>query len=382
MPATYAFSASLHSAGTMVIAGARDVTGSLEGTFAPRQVATTVFNHSPPPVLIGGLIALFLSGAVFMQVALYFQLYQTDRMRIKTLVLVIWTLDLIHSSMVITANWENLVAHYGAFDKLDSIAWSIAITIALTAVTTFVVHCFFIQRIYSLSRGNLYITAPLIMLALLRVGAASVTTAQMIKLGNYPLFVSKFSWVFTLGLAVSSSLDVLITIIMCYYIRRGRTAFVRMNRIIDVLTLYTVENGMITCVATSLSMFFWLFMRSNFAFIGMHLAINKLYANSFLASLNARKTLANKSQGSGNVVEAYALPVRFPSSHTSRDNQRHGGLSVPGNPKAVEITIDVEQTVQRDLEGDRPTTDGDSESVELEKRITSDVTDAKHDALH
>lgn len=34
-------------------------------------------------------------------------------------------------------------------------------------------------------------------------------------------------WVFTLGLAVSASLDILITIIMCYYIRRGRTAFVR-----------------------------------------------------------------------------------------------------------------------------------------------------------
>ncbi|KAL1940666.1 hypothetical protein VTO73DRAFT_8101 [Trametes versicolor] len=184
-------------------------------------------------------------------------------------------------------------------------------------------------------------------------------------------------WVFTLGLAVSASLDILITIIMCYYIRRGRTAFVRMNRIIDVLTLYAVENGMITCVATSLSLFFWLFMRSNFAFLGMHLAINKLYANSFLASLNARKALANRSQNSGNVVEAYALPVRFPSSSNSRENQRHGGLSVPGNPKAVEITIDVEQTVQHDLDRHRPHTDGDSVSVESEKRATSDVTDAK-----
>ncbi|KAI0327988.1 hypothetical protein GY45DRAFT_1372750 [Cubamyces sp. BRFM 1775] len=313
------------------------------------QDARSVFNHSPPPVLLGGLVALFLSGAVFMQIAMYFQVYQTDRRGFKFLVLAIWLLDITHSAMVCTANWENLIVHYGDYGALDNIAWSIAMTIALTAVTTFIVHCFFIQRIHSLSRGNWYIVAPLIALALLRVSAASVTTAEMIRLGDYPTFVDRFSWVFTLGLAVSASLDVLITIIMCYYIRRARTAFVRMNRLIDVLTLYTVENGMITCVATCLSLFFWLFMRSNFAFLGMHLAINKLYANSFLASLNARKTLANKSQGSGNAGEGFALPLMFPNSQASRDLHRFGGLSA-SHPKNMEITIDVERTVQRDLD--------------------------------
>ncbi|KAL7285933.1 hypothetical protein ACG7TL_001047 [Trametes sanguinea] len=274
--------------------------------------------------------------------------------------------------MVCTANWENLIVHYGDVAALDSIAWSIAVTIALTAVTTVIVHCFYIQRIYSLSRGNWFIVAPLVALALLRVSAASVTTAEMIRIGNYPQFVAEFSWVFTLGLAVSSFLDVLITSIMCYYIRKGRTAFVRMNRIIDVLTLYTVENGMITCIATSLSLFFWLFMRSNFAFLGMHLAINKLYANSFLASLNARKVIANKSQGSGqgHPGDGFAMPVMFPNSHTSRENRRYGGLSA-SIPKTVEITIDVEQTVQRDLdEHGRPPSsamEADSSS-DLEKR--------------
>ncbi|KAL1940665.1 hypothetical protein VTO73DRAFT_8100 [Trametes versicolor] len=139
MPATYALPP-LHSAGSMaIVAIARDAVE--EGAPTAGQIATTVFNHSPPPVLLGGLMALFLSGAVFMQVALYFQLYSTDRWRIKTLVIAIWMLDVLHSSMAITANWENLVIHYGSFDKLDSIAWSIAITIALTAVTTFIVHC-------------------------------------------------------------------------------------------------------------------------------------------------------------------------------------------------------------------------------------------------
>lgn len=56
MPATYALPP-LHSAGSMaIVAMARDAVE--EGVPSPGQIATTVFNHSPPPVLLGGLMAL------------------------------------------------------------------------------------------------------------------------------------------------------------------------------------------------------------------------------------------------------------------------------------------------------------------------------------
>ena len=72
-------------------------------------------------------------------------------------------------------------------------------------------------------------------------------------------------YVFTLGLSTSTVLDVLITGILCFYLRRRRSGLAksvsarrceitplnasflhRMDRIISVLTLYTVENGMLT----------------------------------------------------------------------------------------------------------------------------------------
>ncbi|RDX51500.1 hypothetical protein OH76DRAFT_1481413 [Lentinus brumalis] len=326
----------------------------------------TVFNHSPPPVLVGGLVALFLSGVVFMQVVLYFQMYQTDRRWTKAIVLAVWFLDLIHSAFVCTANWENLIADYGAYSTLDEIQWSIALTIALTAMTTAIVHCSFIQRIWKLSRSNWYITVPLILLALLRVASALVTTVEMLRLGSYTLFIQQFTYIFTLGLTISASLDVLITGILCYYIRRGRAGFARINHMIDALTLYTVENGMLTCIATSLSLFFWLFMRHNFAFLGLHLAINKLYANSLLASLNARRSLVSRMQGSGDGGR-YPLPVMLPNPPLSPRNYSLHDLSsnkvnrafhtlvmlrkahsVHDPQQPLQITVDVERTVQRD----------------------------------
>ncbi|KAI0757580.1 hypothetical protein C8Q80DRAFT_1265479 [Daedaleopsis nitida] len=293
------------------------------------SMVQTVYDHPPPPVLVGGLVALFLSGVVFMQVVLYFQMYQSDQTKTKLIILAVWLLDIAHSALVCTSNWQSLITEYGEFQMLDKIQWSISLTIALTAITTFIVHCFFIHRIWKLSRYNIYITIPLIALALLRVASALVTTAEMLRLGSYVIFIQDFTYIFTLGLAISASLDVLITTTLCYYLRKGRTGFVRFNHIVDTLTLYTVENGMLTCIATALSLFFWLFMRHNFAFLGMHLAINK----------------PNRAQGSG---DRYALPVMMANPPLSpRDFSRHD-FATATKPLQVQVNVDVERTVQHD----------------------------------
>ncbi|TBU43126.1 hypothetical protein BD309DRAFT_131822 [Dichomitus squalens] len=314
--------------------------------------ATTIFDHPPPPVLLGGFVALYLSGAVFMQVVVYFQIYQAEAWTTKSIVLVLWVLDILHSAMICIANWQNLVVDYGAYNTLDNITWSIPVTIALTALTTAIIHCFFIRRIFKLSRGNWFITLPLLLLALLRV----VTTAEMLRLRSYVLFIQDFAYIFTLGLAVSAALDILITSILCYYLRRGREGFAPINHMIDLLILYTVENGMITCIATALSLFFWLFMRSNFAFLGMHFVINKLYANSIMASLNARKSIVGKVSGS---ERGYQLPMilpHHPQSPRSTDHFSRGQIQSTSKP--LQVTIDVERTVQRD-----GTIDADSKST-------------------
>lgn len=49
-------------------------------------------------------------------------------------------------------------------------------------------------------------------------------------------------WVFTLGLSLSTALDVLIAAAMCYYLQKSRTGFERMDHLVDVLLVYTFNN--------------------------------------------------------------------------------------------------------------------------------------------
>ncbi|OJT13946.1 hypothetical protein TRAPUB_9506, partial [Trametes pubescens] len=117
--------------------------------------------QSMGPVLVGSLFALFLSGAVSMQAFWYCQLYPRDRWKIKLMVFFVWLVDALHSGMAITANWQYLIVHFGDWENIDEITWSVAASVALTALNTFVVHCFFIHRIHTLSRNNWYLTTTL-----------------------------------------------------------------------------------------------------------------------------------------------------------------------------------------------------------------------------
>ncbi|EJF67448.1 hypothetical protein BD309DRAFT_1077320 [Dichomitus squalens] len=305
----------------------------------------TQLAHSMGAVLIGSLVGLFLSGAVTMQAFLYYQLYPKDMLRIKVMVLVVWVIDALHSIMTMNANWQYLIQRFGDWDTTDEITWSIAVSVALTATITFFVHCFFIHRIYNLSHKNMYITAPLVALALVRLVTACISTSEMIRLRSYSGFVHGYDYVFTIGLSTAVSLDIFITIGLCYYLRRGRSPLSSMDRIIDTITLYTVENGMLTCITTIASLICWVTMPTNLIFLGLHFAISKLYANSFLATLNARKSLLNKSQGS---TGDHPLPVLFPSHYPAR--RATLGPWSQRSQTETHLQVTIEKTVQRDVD--------------------------------
>ncbi|KAI0762404.1 hypothetical protein C8Q74DRAFT_149267 [Fomes fomentarius] len=283
-----------------------------------------------------------------MQAVLYWSTYPADPLQRKSMVVAIWILDLIHSGMVCVANWQNVIASFGVWQRVDYIHWSIAVTVALTALTTFIVHCFFSHRIHTLSHRKWYITAPLVTLALVRL----ISTAEMIRLESFSQFVERFNYVFTLGLSASAGLDVLITVILCYYLRQRRSGLAKMDRIIDTLTLYTVENGMLTCITTTVSLICWVRMPHNLIFLGLHLAISKLYATSFMASLNARKSLTHRSEGTGQ-GDDYPMPVVFPTVYSPGSHvapwSPHGRSISPVKP--LQVNIDVERTIHREALG-------------------------------
>ncbi|KAK0492940.1 hypothetical protein EDD18DRAFT_441936 [Armillaria luteobubalina] len=286
-------------------------------------------------VTIGALSASLLSGAVAIQTILYYKLYPSDSIRVKILVFAIWLLDLSHTCFVWVSLWDMIISHYG---RLDIIPWSIAVTIVITAVLTFLVHCFFAYRIFMLSKRNWFLTCPILILAAFRLASACVTTSEMLRLKTYSSFKAEFRWVFTLGLALSSAVDILITGSLFGLLRTSRSDAENLKAVIDSLILYTFETGSLTCAGTIIDMICWITMSSNLIFMGLHFVIGKLYANSLLVTLNTRRGLrrGGQSYSAGRMGSAILLDSRRPGDRIVAD---------PELAKRTELQINVERSI-------------------------------------
>ncbi|KAJ8594554.1 hypothetical protein M405DRAFT_808743 [Rhizopogon salebrosus TDB-379] len=319
-------------------------------------------------IFLGTCIGCGLTGIVFVQSVLYFKFYPSDSVSTKILVLAVWALDLMHTILIIISVWESVIVNFDKPELMDLIPRALGLSVAITAAVTFLVHCFFANRVRKLTK-KWYLAAPLVFLAFLRLIAACVSTSEIMRLRHYSLFIKPFpSWVFTLGVTLSASVEFIITTVMVIFLGRSRTGFATMNHVINSLILYTLETGSFTCAVTIASLICWMVMRHNLIFLGMHFAIAKLYANSLLATLNTRKRLrADRSYSSQRDPEVYPASLYPASINVNRSRASH--ILGPLSPtKSTHLNVNVETTIVSVI--DEPCyeldTKGDFESKDCE----------------
>ncbi|KAJ7439961.1 hypothetical protein FB451DRAFT_142871 [Mycena latifolia] len=297
-------------------------------------------------LLIGAFFASMLSGIVILQALLYFTTYKADQIGVKLLVFGVCGLDTLHTAFIWAGVWDYLIGDYGDTSSIDYIPWSIALTVILTAIVTFFVHCFFAHRIFLLSKGKWMMASPVVILALIRLGSASVSTWEMFHYHSYELFKVHAYWIFTLGLSVSSAVDILITALLCFLFQSSRPDSGTINYVIDKLILYAFETGSLTCIGTIVSMICWVTMSYNLIFLGLHFVIGKLYANSLLVTLNTRQNIRNtRSTSSGERGPVLFLETR-PQKATSSSRYFAG----PSTKGPTELQINVETSIQYDID--------------------------------
>jgi hypothetical protein len=265
------------------------------------------------------------------------------------MVIGIWLLDSTHAALMCASTWEYLIVNFGNEEIADRIPITLGLTVAFTATITFFTQLFFSHRVFRLSRSNWYITAPLVMLSFGRLGAALVSTTEMGKLRSFNLFVVNYGYVFTLGLSMACTVDIVVTAAICYFLHKSRTGFGEMDHIIDTIMLYTFNNGALTCATTVVSMICWLTMPRNLIFLGLHFAISKLYANSLLATLNSRRSIRKRSKMDG---DHHSLPiVCYRGSRRGRTRPRlHSTLSPTSETDPSRLEISVEKTIRCDVD--------------------------------
>ncbi|KAF9461393.1 hypothetical protein BDZ94DRAFT_1310667 [Collybia nuda] len=255
----------------------------------------------------------------------YFNKYTQDIWYIKSLVGAVWALDSIHQGLIShTVSNQNvwLTSLIGAL-ILANCACSIAFVIQSMQLTTWL---------------------------------------QLLNLKGLSMTVN------VLGAAA----DALIAGSLCYFLQRSRTGFKKSDTIISRLILFTVSTGLITsicAVASLISIILWsdtlIYVAFYFSLgrcgqlstqnIETHeLTVVKVYSNSLLATLNARKAI--RELGGDGEDLSFSLQHTFSTPGVAKHFKSDG-------PPGISIKIETTQQSTHDLNKSDPDSHGNHRTL-------------------
>ncbi|RDB27631.1 hypothetical protein Hypma_003292 [Hypsizygus marmoreus] len=316
-----------------------------------------VLDNTLGAALVGVVIAATLHGGlVFTHMTLYRMLtsaevscvqawyyftHQTDTWPLKTLVGAVMAFDTIHQILISHTVYTYVITNYNNPPQLDDLVWSMLVEVLFNAFTALLVQGFLTLRVWRLSNRNVWITTLVATLVFGEFGCAMGFGILSLHLRTFAE-LARLEYLSILVNALAAAGDVLIAAILCTLLHRSRTGFHRSDTMINKLILFAVNTGFLTSLCAIASLISIVVAGHTFLYIAFFFCMGRLYSNSLLATLNARKMIRGAADGIHSTSENLSLSLReFPKTGTV-SSKRPTNLSIKINT-TKEFTTDSDQ---------------------------------------
>lgn len=287
-------------------------------------------------MLAGVIVSAVLLGVSLVQTFYYYMSYPTDPWPLKSLVAATAVLDTVHLVFISHTMWHYLISNFNNPHGLELITWSIVMEALCTGVTGCLVQCFYLTRLWLLSKGNMLLTGFIlaIVLATAAMGTAWVILAMQLKTFDDLLTISPI----TISInALSTASDVLIAGSLCLMLHRARTGFKKSDTMINRLMLFVVNTGVLTSCIAIAALVALIASPLTLIYACFYFCIGRLYTNSFLATLNGRDLVKRKNNDTSHMLNS--IPPTLLNTHSSTNSKK----LFPQN-----ISIRIDQTQESD----------------------------------
>ncbi|KAK1231044.1 hypothetical protein PQX77_005851 [Marasmius sp. AFHP31] len=265
-------------------------------------------------VLVGFAVACCIYGILFSQIFSYFVNYPSDRTVYKFLVILILIMETADQAFI-----GHIIYYYGITNFTNprvllraEVTWSFILQQTVGAFVGFVVKFAFALRVWRFSERNWFITGLVMILV------HGLSLAFTIKAFQLPSVfdVVHLRVLGTVALGVGVLTDIIIAAALCYYLNRLRTGYRQSDSLVNSLVRYAINTGAVTGAVSSTTVILYNLMPTNLVFIATYFVLSKLYAISFMATLNTRRVVRGKGtdrQETSNHTNMFHLGTRAPS---------------------------------------------------------------------
>ncbi|KAJ7622275.1 hypothetical protein FB45DRAFT_123609 [Roridomyces roridus] len=241
-------------------------------------------------LFIGLVVSSMLNGVTLSQAWSYFgaQKQFKDPIWLKTLVAVVVTLDFVHQ--VCTTNWLYIfcVTRYGDVDSLTLLPPSYLGMAYPTGFVTFAVQSFYVWRVWQL-HGNLILPAGIFICSCAQEAMQLYSMSVVGKNPNSAQFTGSLENIVIAVNSTGAGVDIMIALAMMYLLGFRGNQFKRTNHILTKLVTFAVTTGALTSICAILVLALAITKPDADYFLTFYLLLTRMYSNSLLATLNARK---------------------------------------------------------------------------------------------
>ncbi|PFH48192.1 hypothetical protein AMATHDRAFT_6043 [Amanita thiersii Skay4041] len=260
----------------------------------PSGFATAGLGATIGAAYLGAIAAGILYGMTNIQVFLYYRNYWKDWTFQRCAVALLWVLDTLHMSLTAYMVYHYVIDSFGKQLNLAFVHWSFKTIVLFGGYAVGII---------------------------LAIKTYSITTFFELE---------EISWVIHLSFATTTFIDIVIAGVITRLLSLSKTSFAETNSRIWIVIRYVLISGTLTTACSITALITFAVMPHNLVFLGIEFLLTKLYVNSYLAMLNARKSIRDKStsNASGNVIqlsdmESSRYPTTVPPTSPIRSEFDH-----------------------------------------------------------
>ncbi|EGO02872.1 hypothetical protein SERLA73DRAFT_176319 [Serpula lacrymans var. lacrymans S7.3] len=246
-----------------------------------------LFDLTLGPILMGSMMNVLLLGVMIMQSYIYFERYKNDKTWLKAVVCLLLVLDSLSAAFAMDMTYNYLVTNFANLEAIQITNLGITPYPLLTGITAFVVQNFFAWRIRLLT-GNKFLAYSVCALSTVQL-LASIGTMIGGIIVKYFIDLEKVKQVSLIWLLGSVVTDAIITVTLVWYLRAHRTGFASTDHLTGRIIRMTVQTGLLTTTCALGVVIAYLVSTNTTMHLAFGLPLSKLYTNSLMSSLNARK---------------------------------------------------------------------------------------------
>ncbi|KDR74777.1 hypothetical protein GALMADRAFT_157357 [Galerina marginata CBS 339.88] len=120
-----------------------------------------------------------------------------------------------------------------------------------------------------------------------------------VKTSSFILLLAHWKWLITTLFTISSTVDIIVTMNLAYYLLKSRKPNSQKNSlIIDKVIAWTIQSGLVSSLTGLGMLICFLAMPNNYIWLSIFLFLSRIFSTSLLASLNGRMILPDQPETS------------------------------------------------------------------------------------